>query len=234
MYLENYAISPAVTFWERYAKWYDLWIKHNTFHNHVLEFLYKIVEPDFKVIDIGAGNGVLALPLISLGCDVTIIEPSDKMRDLLFQEAQKRQVHTLNVDPRRWEDIPILTYQNYDLVIACNSLHLMDMPFEMALNKVFSLGAKCILLVSELKDVKGKIKLSYEKYSLNLLRVFYADTSYAYHSLNEAYEHYEFRIARSLSDFEKNQVKRNLVFYNDHFWSKSNDLFGMYVWYRKF
>jgi 2-polyprenyl-3-methyl-5-hydroxy-6-metoxy-1,4-benzoquinol methylase len=233
MYLENYSISPSVIFWDRYAKWYDLWIKHNSFHNQVLDLIYKIVEPKYKVLDIGAGNGVLALPLCSLGCDVTVIEPSNKMRELLFQEAIKKEIQIYNIDPRMWEDIPVLTYRDFDLVIACNCLHLMDMSFEMAFNKIFLTHPKYILVVSELKYMKEKIRNVPKNYELKLLRVFYADTSFAYHSLKEAYEHYEFKMTRPLNDVERYIVYKKLIYKDEHFWSKSEDLIGIYLWHRK-
>lgn len=233
MLFENYAVSSSVSFWDRYAKWYELWVEHNSFHSNVLDLLYKIIEPGYKVLDIGAGNGVLALPLINVGCEVTLIEPSYKMRELLFKNAIKKETEILNVDPRRWEDIPTLFYHNYDLVIASNSLHLMDMPFEMALEKVFSLGAKVVLLVNELKDIKGKIKYDLEKYKLSLIRVFCADTSFAYHSLKEAYAHAEFYLKRPLNEMEKFSIYKKLVYKDGHFYHKTEETFAIYVWYRK-
>lgn len=233
MYQEYFAISPSVLFWDRYSKWYDLWIKHNSFHQQVMEILFRIVEPNFKILDIGAGNGVLAIPLISVGCDVTVIEPSDNMRALLYKEAQTKGIQLLSVDSRRFEDIPVLTYQNYDLVIACNCVHLMDMSTEMVLDRIFSLDAKVVCIVSELNVIKNKVKVNLPNYEMKLLRVFYADTSFAYHSLKEAFEHFEFVKMRTLSSSERNQIYKELVFEKGHFWHRSKELFGIYIWYRK-
>ena len=52
--------TASVTFWDGYAPWYKLWMEHNRYHNRIIEALTTMVEPGWKVLDIGAGNGVLS------------------------------------------------------------------------------------------------------------------------------------------------------------------------------
>ena len=68
--------TASVKFWDGYAPWLKLWIEHNRYHDRIIELLTSMVEPGWKVLDIGAGNGVLSLPLSAIGCAVTAIEPS--------------------------------------------------------------------------------------------------------------------------------------------------------------
>lgn len=233
MYFEQNYWQRSITFWDGYAPWYHLWIRHNNFHEPIKELLFKLIEPNWKILDIGAGSGVLSIPLHQMGCDVTAIEPSVGMRDLLSSELIKRKIQGLKIDSRRWEDIPALWYQGYDLVIACNSLHLMEMPFEIALKKVFNLGAKNVLLVTELDKVRNRIVSDTKRYNLTLLRVYYADASFAYHSLKEAYEHYQFRTMRMLTDRDRKEIYKSLIFENGHFWKKEEEVVGIYYWTRK-
>lgn len=228
MYLERNYNERSICFWDFYAKWYDLWIRHNTFHKSVIDLLYRLVEPGWKVLDIGAGNGVLSIVLHHIGCMVKAVEPSIGMRDLLYKELIKHDIQSLEVDTRRWEDIPSLWYNNYDLVIACNSLHLMDMPFEMALRKVFSMEPKNFLLVTELEKIKGKINFYYGNYSLKLARVFKADTSFAYHNLYEAFEHHKLRVGRNLTNYEKKIILKSLVYDKNHYWQNDEAYMGIY------
>ena len=97
----------TVGFWDGYARWYKLWLEHNNYHAPVIELLRQTVEPGWKVLDIGAGSGVLSLPLAEMGCAVTAIEPSIGMRRLLFEEMFRRGTDAVEVDERRWEDISI-------------------------------------------------------------------------------------------------------------------------------
>jgi ubiquinone/menaquinone biosynthesis C-methylase UbiE len=195
--------------------------------------LYKLVEPNWTVLDIGAGNGVLSIPLHQIGCQVTALEPSMGMRDLMYSELIKRGIQDFNIDSRRWEDIPSLYYLNYNLVIASNSLHLMDIPFETALNKVFATRPKNFLLVTELEKVRDQIFYDPKRYELKLCRAYYADTSFAYHNLKEVYEHYQLRCCRMLTESEKKDIVKSLVMENRHFWKKEEALVGIYYWVRK-
>ena len=117
----------TVAFWDGYARWYKLWLEHNNYHAPIIEFLKHTVEPGWKVLDIGAGSGVLSLPLAEMGCEVTAIEPSISMRRLLFEEMFRRGTDAIDVEERRWEDMPMAELPGYDLILACNTLHLTTM-----------------------------------------------------------------------------------------------------------
>ena len=88
----------TVGFWDGYARWYKLWVEHNSYHAPIIDFLRQTVEPGWRVLDIGAGSGVLSLPLSAMGCEVTAIEPSIQMRRLLFEEMFRRG---MDADGRR-------------------------------------------------------------------------------------------------------------------------------------
>lgn len=34
----------TVRFWNKYAKWYKLWIEHNNYHNRIIDVLTTMVE----------------------------------------------------------------------------------------------------------------------------------------------------------------------------------------------
>lgn len=142
--------AKKIAFWDGYAKWYKLWIEHNNYHDRIIEVITTMVEPGWRVLDIGAGNGILTLPLCAIGCDVTAIEPSTGMRNLFYEEAFKRGIDWVNVDKRRWEVIPIPDLRDYDLIIACNSLHLTKMGFKQAIEKIFRAKPKHVFVVTEL------------------------------------------------------------------------------------
>lgn len=101
-----YKQVASVQFWDSYARWYKLWIEHTDYHQRIIEVLMAMTEPGWKVLDIGAGNGILSFPLYSRECHVTALEPSMDMRNLLYEETFKKRMDGLNVDDRRWEAVP--------------------------------------------------------------------------------------------------------------------------------
>jgi SAM-dependent methyltransferase len=80
-----------------------------------------------RVLDIGAGTGTLAVPLAVKGCRVTVIEPSEPMREGLAQNQRLAGVQDIAVIPRRWEDVSFEELGGpFDVVIASYSLTMAD------------------------------------------------------------------------------------------------------------
>ena len=123
--------------------------------------LLAMTEKGWRVLDIGAGNGILSIPLYTQGCDVTAIEPSIGMRNLLYEEAFKNRIDGLTVDKRIWEEIPCYEFLDYDLIMACNTLHLMQIGFEEALAKIFWTRPGNVLLISEISPPDIRVKCRY-------------------------------------------------------------------------
>lgn len=81
-----------------------------------------------RVLDIGAGPGTYAIPLVKNGCSVTVVEPSPVMRELLEARMQKENITSIRIIPKRWEDVGAAELgEPYDIVIASFSLTMMDM-----------------------------------------------------------------------------------------------------------
>ena len=66
-----------------YAPWYKLWMEHKNYHDRIIHALTTMVSPGWRVLDMGAGSGILSLPRCTIGCEVTAMEPSIGMRSLL-------------------------------------------------------------------------------------------------------------------------------------------------------
>jgi len=89
---------------------------------------------------------------------VTALEPSIGMRNLLYEEAFQKRIDGLNVDERIWEEAPCYEFLDYDLILACNTLHLTLIGFEEALEKVFRARPENVFLISEVgpPDIRAK------------------------------------------------------------------------------
>jgi len=224
--------SATVQFWNGYAKWYKLWMKHSSYHDRIIEALTTMVKPKWRVLDIGAGNGVLSLPLCAIECDVTSLEPSVAMKSLLYEEAFKRGIDRIKVDGRRWEDVPSFEFQGYDLIMACNSLHLTETGFGKSLEKIFRAGPRHVFLITEFGPPEIKVRWKYEGYRMLFANSYKTEGSFAYHNMDEIWEHWAFKKGRRLCPDETMDIMSRVVFENGLFRLKETAYVGMYWWER--
>ncbi len=222
----------SVEFWDAYAKWYQLWIEHSCYHNNVIDVLTTMAKPGWKILDVGAGNGILSLPLCAIGCDVTAIEPSIGMRDLLYREAFKRNIDWIKIDERRWEDIPNFELDCYDLVIACNSLHLTEMGFSKAFDKLFLNKANNLLLITEYHPGTYVSWNKNKNHKLLFAKCYETDSSFFYHNFDEAVEHWAVRKGGALCEREIAALEFRLSFQDRHLCFKDKACVSIYWWKR--
>jgi SAM-dependent methyltransferase len=222
----------TVRFWDGYARWYKLWMEHTEYHQRIIELLLAMTGKGWRVLDIGAGNGILSIPLYIRGCEVTALEPSVGMRNLLYEEAFKNRVDGLNVDERIWEEVPCYEFLDYDLIIACNTLHLTQIGFEEGLEKVFRTRPRNILLITELGPPDIRVKWQYADYAMVFTKSYEADSSYAYHHLSEMVEHWAFKKGRTLHPDEIADIKRRIILQDGHLWIKDTARVMMCWWNR--
>ena len=222
----------TVRFWDGYARWYKLWMEHTNYHKRIIEVLMAMTKPGWRVLDIGAGNGVLSFPLYAMGCDVTALEPSIGMRNLLYEEAFKLGLDWVAVDERIWEEVPCYEFVDYDLIMACNTLHLTEMGFEDGLEKIFRTRPRNVLLITELGPPEIRLKWYHEDYTMGFTKYYETDSSFAYHHLNEILEHWAFKKRRALHPDEIADIKRRIVLQDSHLWIKDTARIMMCWWNR--
>lgn len=222
----------TISYWDAQARWQKLWLRHTDYHGQLLAFLKQQVRPGWRVLDVGAGTGVLALPLQAAGCRVTVLEPSRGMREILAQECRRTGIWPERVESRCWEEVPLGELKDFDLILACNSLHLCSWGLKKALRKVFAAGPDHVCLITEFSLRGERLGPAPAAYQLHGRRAFTCDSSMAYHHVAEVLEHLRLRLNRRPSAAEVAQVCRQLSFRNDHLWLKSSATVHL-LWWQK-
>jgi SAM-dependent methyltransferase len=82
------------------------------------------LQPEFRVLDIGAGPGNFAAPMCQKVAEVTAVEPSEGMVSILRQKAGEEGITNLRVLQKTWEEVDLQTEDwsgAFDLVFASMS-----------------------------------------------------------------------------------------------------------------
>ncbi len=222
------ATTPS--FWQGYSRWYQQWIAHSRYHDGIVKTITSLAASTWRVLDIGAGNGVLSRPLARMGCQVTALEPSSAMRRLLRQKMEQDGCQGMQIDGRTWDAVPSETFRDYDLVLACNSLHLTGVGFSPALAKVFAVKPKCVLVITELFSPEIRIPVRSANYYMHYARIEKTGSAFAYHSVNEAMEHWSANNGRRPDTWERDEIKQKLVKREDMHWMDDSALVGVFCW----
>ncbi|NWF76535.1 MAG: class I SAM-dependent methyltransferase [Nitrospirae bacterium] len=223
-------VNSTVQFWDKNAKWYKLWIEHNSYHSEIIKILTSLVKPAWKVLDIGAGNGILSLPLCAIGCNVTALEPSEGMRNLLYEGVKRAGINNISIESRRWEEMPISEIFDHDLVIASNSLHLTELGFLYGLEKIFMAEPENIFIVTEIHFSDLAIRERLYDYEIIYKKFIETESSYAYHCLEEAIEHWTFKNGRIPVYNERTELMLQLTYERGHLWKKGYTTVGIFWW----
>lgn len=207
----------TVSYWDEYAPWYKLWLDHTNYHRGLKDLLARWVLPGWRVLDIGGGSGVLAVPLAKAGCRVTVVEPSEAMREFLAQELWEKKAAVESVIPLPWEDIASGAVSGFDLILASNSLHLTSIGTAPSLRRILAARPRHVLVVSELEipfEPGGNGDSAYEVGGAGSFR---ADNSFRYHSVDEALSHLDLKDRHGQDHPSRQDFVRSLVFEDGHF-----------------
>ncbi|MCS7164613.1 MAG: class I SAM-dependent methyltransferase [Thermodesulfovibrio sp.] len=185
------------SYWNDYAKWYKLWREHNRYHEPIKMILLNIVDENMKILDIGAGDGVLSFPLVTKGCIVTALEPSESMHKFIH-DNNKIYNRKLKIDTRRFEKLNPSEISQFDFALACNSLHLTENGIEKSIFKLFNSGIENVFLVTEKIFSLDLLSRLYPEYKIHFSYSYICESLFAYHSLEEVFEHWEFKLKREL------------------------------------
>lgn len=99
-----------------------------------------------RVLDIGAGPGVLTIPLAHRIKHVTAVEPSPGMMSVLQRKVRQFSLNNVRCIHKRWEEVDVEEDLSppYDLVVASFALGMLDLAS--ALEKMQRVAGRCVCI----------------------------------------------------------------------------------------
>ena len=130
--------EPAGSFWDKRAKQFNESMMQN--RERAEKQIAKVVlNPEYTVLDVGAGTGRLAIPVAKQVKSVTAIDPSTGMLACLQENMEKEEVKNITCVNKRWEDVELgVDIEPHDVVIASHSLAMLDMQDALAKMDAFA------------------------------------------------------------------------------------------------
>jgi SAM-dependent methyltransferase len=141
--------KPGSHYWDKRA---------TSFVDHVGKTFYpenfiKIMEPesDWTVLDMGCGGGTLALPLASKVREITAVDFSDRMLEMLGEEIQRCDICNIKTINASWDDDwSSRGIALYDVAIASRSMSVDDL--ESAITKLNRAAKKRVYISTVVGD----------------------------------------------------------------------------------
>jgi phosphatidylethanolamine/phosphatidyl-N-methylethanolamine N-methyltransferase len=116
-------------FWDRFARFYDLFItkKSSGIYAKILELTLPELQPDWVVLDLATGTGLLALKMASQVHKVYGLDISAAMLGQAQAKAEERRIG--NVEFRVGDACQLpFAEASFDAVVISNALHVMLEP----------------------------------------------------------------------------------------------------------
>jgi ubiquinone/menaquinone biosynthesis C-methylase UbiE len=130
--------SAAKQYWERAQK------NHRQRIEDIIQDLN--ISPYSRILDIGAGPGIISIPLAKKVSHITAVDPSPGMISVLKEKMLEKGITNIHYLQKYWEDIQTKEdlMPPYDIVIASLSLDMLDI--RPALEKMNNVCSKAVYL----------------------------------------------------------------------------------------
>jgi phosphatidylethanolamine/phosphatidyl-N-methylethanolamine N-methyltransferase len=115
-------------FWDRFARFYDLFMKNSSrLYGKIVEQIQAELHPDWVILDLAAGTGLLTLEIASRAQKVYGLDISAAMLEQAQIKARARQL--TNVEFRVGDACQLsFAAETFDVVVISNALHVMLEP----------------------------------------------------------------------------------------------------------
>lgn len=123
--------------WDNIAKKFKNWMKKDDYPEKLLDKIET--RPNYSVLDIGCGEGTITLQLAKHVSEVTCIDMSTEMLEILNQKAETEGIKNLTYLQGDMMDISLESLGKMDVVVASRCLNGV-MEIETILRKLNNIG----------------------------------------------------------------------------------------------
>ena len=245
-------------FWDERVDWFNELVRQSNRAGMIISRIE--IEPDYRVLDIGAGPGTVTIPLAKTIKGVTVVEPSNGMLARLKENASKEKLANITYIPKKWEDVEIgkgkdIEAEEHDVVIASHSLVMKDIKNALVkINDAAKRNVYIFIVAGRRKEKDGSslwslfnrgkhgfgpdhIYLYNILYQLGIyanVEIIDANHNMRFPDLDAAIQHYKNWMNVTGDDEERLRLylSENLVKENDALWLKHKLRTAM-IWWRK-
>lgn len=117
-------------------------------------------DPTLKILDVGGGQGQIALQLAEMGFDVTLSDISADMLNMAQDSAKERQITNLTFIHSALQDLPQKLNQEYDLVLCHAVFEWLENPkqaFELLTQFCSSNGAISLMFYNQAGQILSNL-----------------------------------------------------------------------------
>lgn len=126
--MDNIRQNRERSFWDHFARRYDPFMKNaNRLYGKIVILIGQKLQPDFTVLDLAAGTGLLTLELAPKIKKIYGSDISPNMIDLAKAKARLKNIDNVEFSIADAYQLPF-TAGMFDAVVISNALHVMLQP----------------------------------------------------------------------------------------------------------
>lgn len=120
-------LKSSEEMWDKRAKEFNRYTREKSDRTEEQVASFRL-DPEWSVLDVGAGTGRLSVPIAKVVKEVTAVDPSGGMLDCLRENVAKERLANVTCLQKRWEEVQLgVEIEPHDVVIASHSLGMFDL-----------------------------------------------------------------------------------------------------------
>ncbi|SKC46783.1 methyltransferase domain-containing protein [Maledivibacter halophilus] len=171
IYPQSYIIKSDRGFEKKFnwtfsnIKWFLEAEETTDFYEKSIKELEPYIKKSKTVIDIGCGIGSFSISLAKKGLDITAIDMSSKVIEVLRKRAQKNLIQNINTYNSKFESIT--NKESYDIVLMS---YMMGLVNDSNMEKILNMSNKYVVLILPIDEIKNDFSITelYERIGMNI------------------------------------------------------------------